>query len=452
MPRRRRSPRSAPSRFAATSPTAPRSPPAPRAARSTFHLAAHLGTWGRREDFIAGNVDGTKNALAGSRDGRRRALRPLRNRGGADGRRAAGRASTRRPRFAPTRRRSTPATKAMAEQAALGANGDGLETVVVRPRFVWGAGDTTLLPGMVELVESGKFAWIGGGRHLTDVTHVDNVVEGLLLGAREGRGGEAYFVTDGEPVVFREFVGELLETQGVEAPKRSIPDLRRRRTLRRLRGGLAPAAARWRAAAPALRLLGLLAGVHDRDRQGPPRARLRAGQVARPRASPSSAGEPAPLAALADGRRARASRGAVRLHRRPPSRPRATHSSSTPGPGGVAGVDERLEVDGRRRREARRRGDPDGRRRRRPAAIAGSGGRQRRFELSGRELARLSGLLEAADLEGAAELECRGGLRRLLRLHGRLRWSRTAEVDDLSLPGAPPAFQELVTELARLSA
>ena len=76
---------------------------------------------------------------------------------------------------------------------------------------------------MVELVEGGRFAWIGGGRHLTDVTHVDNVVEGLLLGAREGRGGEAYFVTDGEPVVFREFVGALLETQGVEAPTRSIP-------------------------------------------------------------------------------------------------------------------------------------------------------------------------------------------------------------------------------------
>ena len=46
-----------------------------------------------------------------------------------------------------------------------------------------------------------------------------------MLGARRGRGGEAYFVTDGEPVVFREFVGELLETQGVEAPRRLDTDL-----------------------------------------------------------------------------------------------------------------------------------------------------------------------------------------------------------------------------------
>jgi nucleoside-diphosphate-sugar epimerase len=105
----------------------------------------------------------------------------------------------------------------------LDASGDGFETVVVRPRFVWGRGDTTLLPAMVEMVNSGRFAWIGGGNNLTAITHVDNTVEGLVLGAERGTPGNAYFVTDGEPVVFREFVSELLRTQGVEPPTRSIP-------------------------------------------------------------------------------------------------------------------------------------------------------------------------------------------------------------------------------------
>jgi nucleoside-diphosphate-sugar epimerase len=45
----------------------------------------------------------------------------------------------------------------------------------------------------------------------------------LVLGATRGRPGNAYFVTDGEPVVFREFVSDLLATQGVAAPARSIP-------------------------------------------------------------------------------------------------------------------------------------------------------------------------------------------------------------------------------------
>ena len=46
-----------------------------------------------------------------------------------------------------------PATKAKAEQEVRAANRDGFETVVLRPRFVWGVGDTTLLPQMVEMVE-----------------------------------------------------------------------------------------------------------------------------------------------------------------------------------------------------------------------------------------------------------------------------------------------------------
>jgi nucleoside-diphosphate-sugar epimerase len=93
----------------------------------------------------------------------------------------------------------------------------------VRPRFVWGRGDTTLLPIMTEMVRSGRFAWIGGGRHRTSTTHVDNAIEGLVLGAERGAPGGVYFVTDGEPVVFRDFITRLLATQGVTPPGRSLP-------------------------------------------------------------------------------------------------------------------------------------------------------------------------------------------------------------------------------------
>jgi nucleoside-diphosphate-sugar epimerase len=121
------------------------------------------------------------------------------------------------PPFFTARRRRAPSNW------FLDASRTGFETVVVRPRFVWGPGDTTLLPTMVELVRMGRFAWIGGGRHLTSTTHVDNVIEGLVLAASRGASGNVYFVTDGDPVVFRDFVSDLLGTQGVTAPARSIP-------------------------------------------------------------------------------------------------------------------------------------------------------------------------------------------------------------------------------------
>src|SRR5207249_3834399 len=84
-------------------------------------------------------------------------------------------------------------------------------------------GDTVLLPRMVEMVKSGKWAWIGGGGQLTATAHIDNVAEGLVLGAERGQPGGVYFITDGEPVVFREFVSELLRTQDVEPPTRTLP-------------------------------------------------------------------------------------------------------------------------------------------------------------------------------------------------------------------------------------
>jgi nucleoside-diphosphate-sugar epimerase len=187
-----------------------------------FHAAATLGDWGRREDFERGNVQGTSNVLRAAREGGVRRLVHV----GTEAALMSGQPLVEVDELSPLRPDSPvlySATKARAEQAVLAANSDGFETLVVRPRFVWGRGDTTLLPAMLAMVRAGRFAWIGGGRHLTSITHVDNTVEGLILGATRGRPGNAYFVTDGEPVVFRDFVEALLGTQGVAAPTRSIP-------------------------------------------------------------------------------------------------------------------------------------------------------------------------------------------------------------------------------------
>jgi nucleoside-diphosphate-sugar epimerase len=185
-----------------------------------FHAAAFVGSWGSMDEFERGNVGGTRNALeAATGAGVRRFVHV-----GTEAAVLAGEPLVDVDETAPLRPDSKApycSTKARAEQLVRDAS--GIETVVIRPRFVWGPGDTTILPGLVEAVRSKKFSWIGGGAHRTSTTHVDNTVEGLVLGAERGRPGEAYFVTDGEPVVFREFVTELLATQGVEAPDRNAP-------------------------------------------------------------------------------------------------------------------------------------------------------------------------------------------------------------------------------------
>ncbi|MEU3854437.1 NAD-dependent epimerase/dehydratase family protein [Streptomyces sp. NPDC029554] len=113
------------------------------------------------------------------------------------------------------------AAKAVSEQIVLDAGAPGFTTVSIRPRFVWGP-DSSLTEGLAAAAKAGQFAWIDGGRHTTDVTYVDNAVEGLILGWRHGRPGQAYFVTDQHRVVLRDFLETVFSLYGVDAP---IPDM-----------------------------------------------------------------------------------------------------------------------------------------------------------------------------------------------------------------------------------
>ena len=120
-------------------------------------------------------------------------------------------------------------SKAAGEHTALVCENEVLSVTVVGPRFVWGKGDTTALPQLTEAVNTGKFVWISNGNYLTSTTHIDNLCQGISRAAEYGRSGEIYFIADGTPHVFREFVSALLATQGINAPAKSVP-----RTLIRL--------------------------------------------------------------------------------------------------------------------------------------------------------------------------------------------------------------------------
>lgn len=76
---------------------------------------------------------------------------------------------------------------------------------------------------IVQAVRSGNFMWIEGGHYPTSTCHVSNVCEGMILAAERGRGGEIYFLTDGEPTDFHSFIKALLHIQAVNPGNRSVP-------------------------------------------------------------------------------------------------------------------------------------------------------------------------------------------------------------------------------------
>jgi nucleoside-diphosphate-sugar epimerase len=187
-----------------------------------FHAAAHVADHGPLKEFMRTTVTGTENVLAAARaNGVKRVIHVSTEAVLADGKPIVHADETRSRATNPAG--LYPLTKGLAEARVLAANRDGLDTVIVRPRFIWGTGDTNLLPKLVEAVKAGRFAWISGGHFPTSTCHVDNAAEGALLAAVRGKPGEIYFLTDGEPVDFRDFMTAVLQTYGVDPGTRSIP-------------------------------------------------------------------------------------------------------------------------------------------------------------------------------------------------------------------------------------
>jgi nucleoside-diphosphate-sugar epimerase len=187
-----------------------------------IHAAAKVELWGKREDFLRITVGGTERVIAAARAAGVPRLVHVSTEAVLAGGAALAGVDEQTP--LPARPVGLyPLSKGLAEQRALAANDEALTTVVVRPRLIWGRDDTVLLPGLIEAMQGGAWFWFGGGRHLTSTCHVRNVCAGTLLAGERGRGGQIYFLTDGEPVEFRDFVTKMVRTQGVEPPAREAP-------------------------------------------------------------------------------------------------------------------------------------------------------------------------------------------------------------------------------------
>lgn len=113
-------------------------------------------------------------------------------------------------------------TKAVGEQKVLEANSSKFETVILRPRLIWGKDSKGML-GIIEKASAGKFAFIDHGKQLTSTCHVKNVCEALLLAAEKGKGGHIYFISDGEPVTMHEFINNILSAKHIPKVDKSIP-------------------------------------------------------------------------------------------------------------------------------------------------------------------------------------------------------------------------------------
>jgi nucleoside-diphosphate-sugar epimerase len=188
-----------------------------------IHVAAHFKLWGDPAEFERSNVQGTKNLLRAAAIASVKRFVQL----GA----AAVVMGDREPMLRvnealPRQERAWApysASKARSEALVLGANRPGVfETVVVRPPMIWGPG-MPALDHMIDTVKAGQFRWVDGGSQAMSTAHIDNVCHALELAVEKGRGGEAYFISDGTDSTLKEVISGLLQTRGIEPPRASAP-------------------------------------------------------------------------------------------------------------------------------------------------------------------------------------------------------------------------------------
>jgi len=191
-------------------------------AELVLHCAAFVEQWGPRDAWKRINVDGTARVLAAARlAGVKRFIHIGTEAALFHGQHLRG-ADESYP-LAPHSPYPYSSTKAQAERLVRDANGSNFETIVLRPRFIWGPGDTTLLPTIEAMARAGKFMWVNGGRAVTSTTHIDNLVHAIELALTRGRPGAAYFVLDDGVRPMRDMISGMAAARGLILPEKSIP-------------------------------------------------------------------------------------------------------------------------------------------------------------------------------------------------------------------------------------
>jgi nucleoside-diphosphate-sugar epimerase len=99
-----------------------------------------------------------------------------------------------------------------------------LPAAIVRPGFIYGERDRTVLPKLLMNLRRGTFAYFGSGEQALNCIYVKNLVHGILLAAENPAAlGELFNLTDGEPVSKIRFVSRVAELAGLRPPRRHIP-------------------------------------------------------------------------------------------------------------------------------------------------------------------------------------------------------------------------------------
>lgn len=188
------------------------------------HCAAKVGDWGPVDEYRAVNVRGTEHLLnAAESNGTLQRFIYLSSLGVYEGRDHHGTDETVEP--STTGMDGYTLTKVEAEQLTLRhVREKNLPATLIRPGFIYGPRDRTVLPRLLERLKSGQVKYFGTGEQIMNNTFVVNLVDAIFNCLDNPKTiGQIYNVTDGVCVSKRDFISTVATEAGYAVPQAAIP-------------------------------------------------------------------------------------------------------------------------------------------------------------------------------------------------------------------------------------
>jgi 2-alkyl-3-oxoalkanoate reductase len=188
------------------------------------HCAAKVGDWGPIEDYRRVNVEGLAALLdAVQRPGMLKRFVHISSLGVYEARDHFGTDESTPPSLSGIDGYTR--TKAESEKLVLDrVRETNLPAVVLRPGFIYGPRDRTVLPSILGRMKDGQFKYLGSGNQLLNNTYVGNVIDAVLLAIhRDDVIGEVFNITDSRLVSKREFAGGIARRAGLPEPTKAVP-------------------------------------------------------------------------------------------------------------------------------------------------------------------------------------------------------------------------------------
>jgi nucleoside-diphosphate-sugar epimerase len=188
-------------------------------AEVVLHCAAKVGDWGPVEDYRAVNVEALRGLLDACKGRPLHRFVHFSSLGVYAARHHHGTDETE-----PLPRNHVDGytqTKVEAEELALRYQREhGVPVVVLRPGFIYGPRDRTVLPKLIDNLRRGKVRYIGDGtRVLMNTIAIGNLVEAAFLAVDKPEAvGQIYNLTDGEAVSKRRFIEAIADGVGLPRP------------------------------------------------------------------------------------------------------------------------------------------------------------------------------------------------------------------------------------------